>query len=53
MTALTQLEVADYALGLRGKIVRAEKLHNDKRAAFCTIIYGLDTADDVVDMGLS
>ncbi len=53
MTALVQLEVADYALGLRGKVLRAQKLAAGKRAAFCTIVYGLDAADDVADTPLS
>ena len=53
MTALIQLEVADYALGLRGKVLRAQKLAAGKRAAFCTIVYGLDAADDVADTPLS
>lgn len=53
MTALVQLEVADYALGLRGKLVRQEKLAHGKHPAFCTIVYGLDAADDVADTALS
>lgn len=53
MTGLVQLEVADYALGLRGKVLRRDKLAGGRRAAFCTIIYGLDAADDVADTALS
>lgn len=53
MSALVQLEVADYALGLRGKVLQQEKLANGKHPAFCTIIYGLDAADDVADTALS
>jgi glutamine synthetase len=53
MTDLVQLEIADYALGLRGKLMRAEKVRAGKRPAFCTIIYGLDAADDVADTALS
>lgn len=49
MTDLVQLEVADYALGLRGKVMRAEKLQPGKRASFCTILYGLDADDGVAD----
>jgi len=49
VTPLVQLEVADHALGLRGKVVRADKAGPGKRPAFCTIIYGLDAADDVAD----
>ncbi|MFC6236396.1 glutamine synthetase family protein [Longivirga aurantiaca] len=50
---LTQLEVPDYDLGLRGKLVRSEKLTRSGKAAFCTIIYGLDPADGVADTPLS
>jgi glutamine synthetase len=53
VTALVQLEVADYALGLRGKVLRPAKLAGGKRPAFCTIVYGLDAADDVADTPLS
>lgn len=53
MTALVQLEVADYALGLRGKVLRADKVSGARRPAFCTIVYGLDAADDVADTPLS
>lgn len=53
MTNLIQLEVADYSIGLRGKLMRAEKLGDGKRPAFCTIVYGLDAADDVADTPLS
>jgi glutamine synthetase len=53
MTALVQLEVADYALGLRGKVIRREKLTGARHPAFCTIVYGLDAADDVADTALS
>lgn len=50
---LTQLEVPDYDLGLRGKLLRSEKLTRSGKAAFCTIIYGLDAADGVADTPLS
>lgn len=55
MTAapMTQLEVPDYDLGLRGKLVRREKLENGGKAAFCTIVYGLDVVDGVADTPLS
>lgn len=46
--ALTQLEVPDYDLGLRGKLVRTEKLDGDG-LAFCTIVHGLSLADEVTD----
>jgi glutamine synthetase len=50
---MVQLEVADYALGLRGKVLRPEKVADGKRPAFCTIVYGLDAVDDVADTPLS
>jgi glutamine synthetase len=50
---MTQLEVPDYDLGLRGKLVRSEKLDKHGRAAFCTIVYGLDVVDSVVDTPLA
>ncbi len=50
---LTQLEVPDYDLGLRGKLLRSEKLASAGRAAFCTIIFGLDAADGVADTPLA
>lgn len=50
--AMTQVEVADYDLGLRGKVVRAEKTHKPGMA-FCTIVYGLSLVDDVADTPFS
>lgn len=50
---LVQLEVPDYELGLRGKLLRADKLAKLGRTAFCTILYGLDAIDDVTDTPLS
>jgi glutamine synthetase len=50
---LAQLEVPDYDLGIRGKLVRAEKLRKSGRAAFCTIVYGLDPVDGVADTPFS
>ncbi|WGX96677.1 glutamine synthetase family protein [Nocardioides sp. L-11A] len=46
--ALTQLEVPDYDLGLRGKLVRTEKLDGDG-LTFCTIVHGLSLTDEVTD----
>ncbi|WP_436701738.1 glutamine synthetase family protein [Nocardioides sp. BYT-33-1] len=46
--ALTQLEVPDYDLGLRGKLVRTEKLDGEG-LAFCTIVHGLSLTDEVTD----
>lgn len=50
---LTQLEVPDYDLGLRGKLLRKDKLDKARKASFCTIIYGLDAVDGVADTPLS
>ena len=50
---LVRFEVPDYELGLRGKILRADKLSKLGRSAFCTILYGLDAIDDVTDIPLS
>jgi glutamine synthetase len=50
---LVQLEVPDFELGLRGKVLRADKLAKLGRTAFCTILYGLDAVDDVTDIPLS
>ncbi|CAB4949224.1 unannotated protein [freshwater metagenome] len=49
---MTQLEVPDYTLGLRGKMLRPEKLEAGS-TAFCTIIYGLDPVDGVAETPLS
>lgn len=47
--AMTQLEVPDYDLGIRGKLVRTEKTMNPAGLAFCTILYGLSVVDEVTD----
>ena len=47
-----RLEVPDYDLGLRGKVVRADKLTASSRPAMCTIVFGLSVADDVTDTPL-
>lgn len=51
--AMTQLEVADYDLGLRGKLVRSNKTRGGSALAFCTIVYGLSLTDDVTDTPFS
>ncbi|HKV22044.1 MAG TPA: glutamine synthetase family protein [Mycobacterium sp.] len=51
--ALTQLEVPDYDLGIRGKLVRASKTHGDTNLAMCTIVYGLSVTDEVTDTQFS
>lgn len=51
--AMTQLEVADYDLGLRGKLVRSSKTRGATSLAFCTIVYGLSLTDDVTDTPFS
>lgn len=51
MTAvkLTQLEVPDYDLGLRGKLLRSDKVDSSGSLAFCTIVHGLSLTDEVTD----
>ncbi|MGE2733480.1 glutamine synthetase family protein [Mycolicibacterium vaccae] len=51
--AMTQLEVPDYDLGIRGKLVRTSKTLNPTSLAFCTILYGLSIVDDVTDTPVS
>lgn len=51
--ALTQLEVPDYDLGIRGKLIRRSKSQNPTSLAFCTILHGLSVVDDVTDTPLS
>jgi glutamine synthetase len=51
--AMTQIEVADYELGLRGKLIRADKTRSGSTLTFCTIIYGLSLVDDVTDTPFS
>jgi glutamine synthetase len=46
---LTLLEVPDYDIGLRGKLVRSEKLIGKSGVAFCTILHGLSVVDEVTD----
>lgn len=50
---MTQLEVPDYDVGIRGKLVSSDKLTTSGKTAFCTIVYGLDAADGVADTPLS
>jgi glutamine synthetase len=51
--AMTQLEVPDYDLGIRGKLVRAKKTHDPVSLAMCTIVYGLSIVDEVTDTPFS
>lgn len=51
--AVTQLEVPDYDLGIRGKLVRASKSHDPDSLAMCTILYGLSVVDEVTDTPFS
>jgi glutamine synthetase len=51
--AMTQLEVPDYDLGIRGKLVRTNKTHSPTSLVFCTILYGLSIVDDVTDTPFS
>lgn len=48
---MTQIEVPDYDLGLRGKLVRSDKTAAE--LAFCTIAYGMSLIDDVADTTFS
>lgn len=50
---LTRVEVPDYNLGLRGKLLRGEKTSSDSALAFCSILYGLTLTDRVVDNSFS
>ncbi len=50
---MTQLEVPDYDLGIRGKLVRASKTHGSTSLAMCTILYGLSVTDEVTDTQFS
>lgn len=49
---LTRLEVPDYDLGLRGKLMPAEKIHSDG-LTFCAIVNGLSVVDEVTDTAAS
>ncbi|MEE6167504.1 MULTISPECIES: glutamine synthetase family protein [unclassified Mycolicibacterium] len=51
--SMTQLEVPDYDLGIRGKVVRTSKTQGTVSLAMCTILYGLSVADDVADTPFS
>lgn len=48
-TPMTQVEVPDYDIGLRGKLVRSDKTTGDAHLSFCTIVYGLSLLDEVTD----
>lgn len=50
---LTRIEVPDYSLGLRGKLVRRDAAQMGAGAKFCTIVYGLSPADAVADNSFS
>ncbi|BBY67485.1 glutamine synthetase family protein [Mycolicibacterium helvum] len=50
---MTQLEIPDYDLGLRGKLVRSTKTHAPTALAMCTILYGLSITDEVTDTPFS
>lgn len=51
--AMTQLEVPDYDLGVRGKLVRTNKTQHPSTLAMCTILYGLSVTDEVTDTPFS
>ena len=50
---MTQMELPDYDLGLRGKLLRPGKLAEGSVSTFCTISYGLSLVDDVTDTPFS
>lgn len=50
---LARIEVPDYNLGLRGKLVREEKSTSSAPLAFSSILYGLTVTDGVVDTSFS
>lgn len=50
---MTQLEVPDYDLGLRGKLLRTEKTEPSADPTFCTIVHGLSLVDEVTDTAIS
>ncbi|MCV7230162.1 glutamine synthetase family protein [Mycolicibacterium komossense] len=51
--AMTQLEIPDYDLGIRGKVVRTNKTRQPTSLAMCTIVYGLSIVDEVTDTPFS
>lgn len=51
--AMTQLEIPDYDLGVRGKLVRSSKTQPGAKLAMCTILYGLSVTDEVTDTPFS
>jgi glutamine synthetase len=50
---MTQLEIPDYDLGVRGKLVRTKKTRPGSKLAMCTILYGLSVTDEVTDTSFS
>ncbi|OIH84946.1 glutamine synthetase [Arthrobacter sp. UCD-GKA] len=50
---LTRLEIPDYALGIRGKMLRSEKTRPDSLSNFSSILYGLSLPDSVTDNAFS
>jgi glutamine synthetase len=50
---LTRVEIPDYNMGLRGKLLRTEKTVADALSTFCTILYGFSLRDDVTDNSFS
>lgn len=51
--ALTRVEIPDYHLGLRGKLLRRQSTSPDSAATFCTITYGFSLEDEVTDTSFS
>ncbi|MFJ6418988.1 glutamine synthetase family protein [Paeniglutamicibacter sp. NPDC091659] len=50
---MTRVEIPDYALGLRGKMLRSEKTQPDSLSNISTVMYGLSLTDSVTDNGFS
>lgn len=51
--SMTQVEVPDFDLGLRGKLVQTEKTLKSSGLAFCSVVYGLSLTDEVTDTPFS
>lgn len=50
---LTRVEIPDYNMGLRGKVLRSDKTMDASLSTFCTILYGFSLSDDVTDTTFS
>lgn len=50
---MTRVEIPDYALGLRGKMLKSEKTQPNSLANISTVMYGLSLTDNVTDNAFS